>query len=323
MRYFCTYFDINYLPRARCLFASLQRTCTSYRIYALCLDNTCFERLQALGPLHVIPVRLSDLEAAAPELETVKRGRTRLEYYYTCGPAFIDYLMSGYPEIDILTYLDADLYFLGDPEILFQEFAGHSIGVMAHHLPEHRRNIWQGIYNVGWISFRRDPDGIGCLKWWRDRCIEWCFERYEDGKYADQLYLDQWPRLFDGFHEFGNHGANVGAWNVRDYRFSLQDQRVFVDEDQLVFYHFHGFKKVSPHIYNTNLGLTFRPPNVILKQHVFLPYVEELERYSVDGRPTASIRKYRARYHVAKTLVRLSLGVVFRQYIYVKNGKII
>ena len=100
--------------------------------------------MKELGWPQVVPIELLELEAAVSELTTVKKDRSRLEYYYTCGPAFIRYLMERYPRIDMITYLDADLYFFSDPAPLFEEFEGHSIGVVGHHLPQFRKDIRQG-----------------------------------------------------------------------------------------------------------------------------------------------------------------------------------
>jgi hypothetical protein len=314
MIHFCTYFDSNYLPRALCLLESLEHHSPEFTIYMLCLDNECYMKIKGLNRPNVIPFTLNELEENDKELEGTKAGRSRLEYYYTCGPAFICYLLDREPGISIITYLDADMYFYSSPEPLFEVFEGHSIGVVGHHLPEFRKSEQEGLYNVGWITFKRDERGLACLNWWRDRCIEWCYERFEDGKYADQRYLDQWPRLFKGFYEFTHHGANVAAWNVGDYQFSLRDGHVYVDNDLLIFYHYHGFKKIIWRIYNTSLAMTFRPPSPVLKQHVFHEYIEKLVRCSAEQNPTASIRKYRGM-NLLKLSARCVIGLLFRQYI--------
>jgi lipopolysaccharide biosynthesis glycosyltransferase len=322
MVYFSTYFDINYLPRALCMLDSLEQHCESFMIYTLCLDDICLERMKKLGRPYVVPIGLAELEAAVTALAPLKNERTSLEYYYTCGPAFLYFLMERYSEIDLLTYLDADLYFLSDPLVLFDQFEKYSIGVVPHHMPGFRKVTSQGKYNVGWINFRRDANGLACLSWWRDRCIEWCFERYEDGKYADQLYLDQWPKLFEGFYEFTCHGANVGAWNVGDYQIALRSQQVYVDEDPLIFYHFHGFKKIRNNLYNTNLGITKKPPSSILKKYVFAEYIELLEKHSGGRAPTNSIREYYPKFYIIKRLAHLSLGILFREYIIYFKGRV-
>ena len=321
MHNFCTYFDINYLPRALCLLDSLERYCASFKLYMLCMDDTSLAIVKALDNQKIIAFGLSEFETANPMLPVLKEARSQVEYYYTCGPVFIRYVMDFDPSIDIITYLDSDLYFFADPELLFEAFQGYSIGVMAHHLPEFRtRDVKQGVFNVGWISFRRDKDGMNCLELWRDQCIDWCFERFEDGKYADQLYLDQWPQQFKGFYEYTHHGANVAPWNVGDYRVSFQDQNIYMDDYILIFYHFAGLKKISKAKYNPNLGLTLKPLHPIVKQ-MYIEYIELLENYSKDLNPTASIRHHGGRLFRVKELVRYSLGVIFNHHITVKSKK--
>jgi len=319
---FCTYFDTNYLPRGLCLIDSLGRHCADFVLTVLCLDDLCLEQIKALDRADVVAVSLAELEAADPELLSVKAERTRLEYYFTCGPAFIQYAFDRIPESDVITYLDSDMFFYSDPQPLFDAFQGHSVGVVGHHLPAFRKDTKEGLFNVGWLSFRRDADGCGCLALWREQCIEWCYDRHEDGKYADQLYLDQWPVLYKGFYEFTHHGANVAAWNVGDYSFSLRDGQVFVDEDPLVFYHFHGFKKIAGNIYDPSLWLFLKAPHPVLKHHVFANYIEKMELFSSNRNPTASIRNYRTRFHHFKLFYRCLIGIVFRQYLVVFRSKV-
>ncbi len=322
MHHFCTYFDNNYLPRALCLLDSLERHCSDFTIYMLCLDETALEGIRSLGKSNVLPIDLATLETAVPGLLPTKKERSTIEYYFTCGPAFIEFVVNQNSSIEIITYLDADLYFYSNPDPLFKAFEGHSIGVVGHHLPDFRKGTRQGLYNVGWISFRRDEEGMACLRRWREQCLEWCFDRHEDGKYADQLYLDEWPRLYSAFYEFIHHGANVAAWNVGDYSFSQRDGRVFVDNDVLIFYHFHGFKKIAPNIYNTGLWLYFKPPHPVLKRFVFSEYIEKLEHYSSDQNPTTSLRMYRPRFYFLKLLYRCVIGILFRQYIFVFRKRV-
>jgi hypothetical protein len=321
MSHFCTYFDSFYLSRGLSLIQSLEQHCPEFSITVLCLDDRCLDRIAGLGRQHIEAMSLDALEQADPELKHVKHLRNKLEYYYTCGPAFIREVMTRHTGQDVVTYLDADLFFLSDPQSLLDAFQGHSIGVIGHHLPSFRKNVKSGIYNVGWISFRRDQDGMACLARWRAQCIDWCYERYEDGKYCDQLYLDEWPRLYKGFYEFTHHGANVAAWNVGDYRYSVRDGRVFVDEDPFIFYHFHGFKRITANVYNANLFKNWRPPHPVLKRYVFEPYIASIEANAGSEDPTASIRLYRPKYHHLKLAYRCLIGLVFHQFICVDRRR--
>lgn len=323
MNYFCTYFDINYLSRALCLLNSLDRHCPAFLVYMLCLDDVCYEQVKALKHERVVAMSLSELEAVDAELASIRSSRTLLEYYYTCGPSFICHILGNHSEIDLLTYIDADTFFYSDPANLFPELEGSSVGITVHrfdHTPP------QGRFNVGWISVRQDKNGRDCMNWWRARCIEWCHERFEDGKYADQKYLDEWPVRFRGVKVIENRGANVAPWNVRDYRVRLNSGEVTLDGFPLIFFHFHGFKQITPWLYNTNLGLTFRFPSRVLLNHVYLPYILAIKRHSMRYSPTSSIRRKHLRHPVIQAIrdtIRIAIGIVFHQYVLMIRNTVI
>jgi hypothetical protein len=59
------------------------------------------------------------------------------------------------------------------------------------------------------------------VKKWQSQCIEWCFNRSEDGKFGDQKYLDSWPEDFpDEIHVLDNPGLIQGPWNARRFPYS-------------------------------------------------------------------------------------------------------
>src|SRR6185437_11052716 len=133
--------------------------------------------------------------------------------------SLLDWLLRTRAEIEILSYLDGDLYFFSDPEPIFESFKAFSSLVIAHRFHPRRKFMEvYGLYNVGWLSFRRDTDGLACLAWWRDRCIEWCYDFVEADRYADQKYLNQFPLLFGNLKIIEHKGANLAAWNLRNYR---------------------------------------------------------------------------------------------------------
>jgi hypothetical protein len=144
------------------------------------------------------------------------------------------------PELDEITYLDADLLFFADPEPLFEEMADASLMITPHRFsPEYADHEKNGIYNVQFMIFRRDEQGVGALRWWHDRCIEWCYYRLEDGKLGDQKYLDDWPERFEGVHVLQHKGGGLAPWNASQYRVRARDAGIFVDEQPLIFFHYH------------------------------------------------------------------------------------
>ena len=111
MYHFCTYFDKNYLLRGLTLYRSLAKHCEiPFRFYVLCLDQETFDILGSLGDESIIPVRLEKVESWDKELLVAKQNRSLIEYYFTLSSVFPLYVLEHF-DVDIVTYLDADLMF--------------------------------------------------------------------------------------------------------------------------------------------------------------------------------------------------------------------
>jgi hypothetical protein len=282
--HYCTYFDRNYLTRAIALHSSLVRHSPPFTLWALALDAYAYAALEALTLEGVRPVRLADLEAAEPELLAVKGTRSTVEYYFTCSPCLPLHLMRTHPEIELLTYLDADLLFYSSPEPIFSELGAGSVLIVPHRFPEHLRHLEEyGVYNVGLLSFRNDVTGHAILERWRAQCLEWCFDRVENGRFADQKYLDDWPET-PGVVVSENPGVDLAPWNVTGHRLDLAADPPLVDDRALVVYHFHGVKAVRPWIWDLGLA-NYGLEGGSLVDRLYRPYVQLLQRSSPSLRP--------------------------------------
>lgn len=323
-RFFCTYFDINYVPRARALHASLRRHAGPFRLYALCHDEASFEAVSRLGDPTFLPISIGDLERYDPELAATRATRNRAEYYFTTTAALCRFVLDRFPEIELLTYLDADLYFYSSPEPIFEELEGASVGIIEHRFrPLLRRYRRFGIYNVGWVSLRRDVDGMACVRWWRDRCIEWCHDRVEGDRYADQKYMNAFPQRFQRVHVVRHAGANVAPWNAANYRFAVSDGVVTVSGTPLVFFHFSGVREIRPWLYRTDFGAYLTPLTRVVRQHVYRPYIAELRRLSGGSNTAAHVRNTDFRLGAVlgrlKSMLRVIRGAVYREFIVIRQ----
>ena len=134
-----------------------------------------------------------------------------------------------------------------------------------------------GIYNVQMMVFRNDAFGLECLKWWTERCNEWCYYRLEDGKMGDQKYLDDWPTRFKRVHVLQHKGAGVALWNIMKYKVTKGEGQVFIDDVPLIFYHFHQFNLLKSGSYDFgNKGVYILTSESI--ELIYQPYVAEIER---------------------------------------------
>lgn len=273
---FCTYFDENYLTRGIALYRSLE-IYHDIRLWVLCMDRESYSYLKLLGLPGVELIALAELEASDPALLAAKANRSTIEYYFTCTPALPLFILARHPEVELITYLDADLYFYSSVQPLFEEIGTHSIAIIGHRfLPQFADEAVHGIYNVGWLSFRRDEQGLACLRLWREQCLAWCYDRVEDGRFADQKYLDDWPTRYDNLIVLSHKGANLAGWNLGNYTLRTEDGYVLVDSDPLIFFHFHGFKQLTGRVFDTGIdghGSTLSP---LLRDFLVAPYVEAL-----------------------------------------------
>lgn len=304
MYHFCTYFDANYLSRALALHASLMEHGAEFRLYALCMDEDSFIQLRGLQMPRITIIQLGEVERFDPELAATKTSRSRIEYFYTAGPAFVRYLMARYPEIDLLTYLDADLYFFAHPSPIFAEIAEASVAIIEHRFPPRLKKMVKfGRYNVGWVSFRRDDEGLKSLAWWRERCIEWCYDRLEGGRFADQKYLDDFPARFARVHQIEHPGANLAPWNLAAHIISVRGDRVFVDNHPLIFFHFHGLRRLAPWLYDSNVGWYKTVLSAVSRNRIFRPYIRELKKFSVP-QGSSSAREQNRRFTPLRKIYR-------------------
>ncbi len=275
--YFCTYFDRNYLTRGLALYNSLRQHCKRpFVLWILCFDGETYDILARLDLPGVRLISQQEFEAGDEELLRAKANRSRIEYYWTCTPSLPLYVLRRNPEVDIITYLDADLYFYSDPQPIFDELGDGSILIHEHrYAPEYAHLAdTSGIYNVGWMSFRRNDNGLSCLHWWRERCLEWCYAHVEDGKFGDQKYLDDWPERFPGVVVLQDKGAGLAPWNIIQYRLEQINSRIVIDGQPLIFFHFHGFRCVHERVVKP-AGYIYRLPSLAVP-HLFLPYAAEL-----------------------------------------------
>jgi hypothetical protein len=289
-----SYFDSHYLPRALVLFASLDRHDPGWSAHVLALDEACERALRGLGRTNLTVTNLAQLEAAEPRLLQVKGQRNRVEYYFTCGPAFLDQVLGGLAAGEGLTYVDADLCFYSPPQPVYAELARASVGLVEHRFSaRNQKSLPAGRFNVGWLFFRQDSNGSAALRWWKERCLEWCFDRFEDGKYADQLYLEGLAAQFQGVHSVQHPGVNVAPWNVDGLTLSRGEapEGLQVSGQPLVVYHVHGVKQLSPRLFRlagADYGARFWG---LLRSRVYRPYLRELEAQAGSA-PSAGQLRY-------------------------------
>ena len=287
---FCTYFDSRYLDKGLAMYHSLRRHLGRIDIWVLCLDSEVKLKLEKMRLAGLRTLSLETLEANDPQLEPCRKNRSLVEYYFTCTPCLARHMMLRDPTVDWVIYLDADLYFFKSPASIIEEMNKGDVAIISHRFSESQKALEiYGKFNVGWVGFRNNPEGIRCASWWRDRCLEWCHDSPEDGKFGDQKYLDHFHEITNTTISIENPGANLAPWNLGNHDITFRDGRVFVDECELVFFHFHDCKLAGERIFNIGLAKYGFVLNDVVRENIYIPYLRRLLKARRHG-GSASMR---------------------------------
>jgi hypothetical protein len=278
MLHFATLFDINYLTRGLALYQSMQKHISEFTLYVLALDDNVTSFFADSGYSNIRTIHLTDIEKKYPELIKAKNNRSIVEYYFTLSPVLPLYLLETNSDIDFITTLDADIYFFSSPEPIFTEFKKYSILITKHDFTDNLKELEKyGKYNVSFQSFRNNKTGIKCLKKWKKQCVEWCYDKYEDDKFADQKYLDNWKKDFEEVMEIGGNGAGIAPWNIAKYDLTIRKKTVNSNNSKLIFYHFHGLRFITKSIIKHSLDIYKVPQNKTIKI-IYKKYIMALSK---------------------------------------------
>lgn len=279
MMNFCTLFDSLYLSRGLIMYDSLKSSCDDFHLYIFAFDDIALEILLKLQLDNVTVISLNEFENE--DLLKVKNTRTRAEYCWTCTSSIIDYIFEKY-NVPSCTYIDADLFFYNSPEVLLNELGDEkSVLITEHRFSKFARIFEQkraGRFCVQFITFTNTKESRAILKKWISQCIEWCYARYEDGKFGDQKYLDSWPAEYPNVHILEHQGGGIAPWNVRRYRFLKENDKILgvgsaiKGNFEIVFFHFHFVRILSDG--NADLGWNRLPKKVV--DLFYRPYIEKI-----------------------------------------------
>jgi hypothetical protein len=258
------------------MYESLARVCDDFHLYVFAFDDLSLHALRKLQYPHMTVISLAEFED--DKLLQVKPARSVAEYCWTCTSSTILYVLENF-HVDHCTYLDADLYFYSSPAVLIKEMGSNSILITEHrYTPKYNKALASGTYCVQFISFKNDARGLEALRWWRERCLEWCYARLEDGKFGDQLYLEDWTKRFEGVSVLEHLGGGLAAWNIQQYELQMRNGSLWGTERSTgkqfpaIFYHFHYVRLFQ----NGSVELGRRELSTTVLNFIYRPYLQAL-----------------------------------------------
>lgn len=306
--HFVTLFDSRFLLLGLALHSSLQKVVPNSHLWVICIDELVEQQINGLNLDHVSTIPLRSIET--DELRAVKPTRTVGEYCWTLTPFAPQSVFDLAPDAERVTYLDSDLFFFSNPETIFSEFElsrKHVLITEHAYAPALDRTVQSGRFCVQFMIFRRTPESFGVMKWWQDRCIEWCFDRNEDGKFGDQKYLDQWPALFPNeVHILSQVDKTLAPWNV-DY---------FLAKNPIshtpIFYHFQSFRIVSDKLARLYVGVAISENAYKFYQSYLVAIEKQVKFMEANGIALSKMPEPKRRFNILRKLyMRLSNKVQY------------
>ena len=180
------------------------------------------------------------------------------------------------PQATRATYLDSDLYFHNSPDVLWEESGDASMAFVEHRFsPGYADKEAFGRFNVGWNTFDRSINAQEALSWWGERCLEWCYDRIEGEKFADQGYLTTLAKRYPEIHVLEYPGINLAEYNLDNYELTLSREGPRANGLPIVYWHMHCLFEDE----NGNFSSIIRPDLIDdpVIEWAYRKYVERLQ----------------------------------------------
>jgi len=235
---FCVIAGKEYCMKIMAFYESLVKNSNNFNLWVCCTDAITYKFLNEKNLKNMHLIRVEEIED--DQLRAVKQERMINEYCWTLKSFVIEYILKN-NDVEQVLYCDGDIYFFSNPDSIFNEWGSASI-----FLTPQRDLDWveqkYGKYQAGIVGFRKDETGLAAVQWWKDRCIEWC-----------------------------------SVVESNNFKISLQGDKVFINNDPLVAYHFSCLTIYSSDKYDLWNMHQLNIQKEIMN-YIYVPYLDHLER---------------------------------------------
>ncbi len=288
MYYFCSIASEKYVFKVLTLYRSLLNQMESFHLWICCIDIQSYTLLKSLNLSNATLLPLDKIENE--RVKAVRPNRKLNEFCWTLKPVLCSYILENY-NVEKLLYCDADIYFFSHPKAIYDEWEGHSVLITRQRAPGEMEKT-NGIYQAGLLGFSKDGSSSIILKWWMEKCLEWCHDYPEPQfpRWGDQKYLDQFPQLFSNIKISEHNGINTAPWNIilnPKEPISVRNEQLYIGEHGLVAYHFGSLLIFNEDEFDlwkwSPLNIDFR-----VMQYAYFPYLNALRHVMHSVKPIKS-----------------------------------
>ncbi|HEV7347254.1 glycosyl transferase [Telluribacter sp.] len=297
--------SINYLAQARTLGDSLAVTNPEIRYFVGLvdrLDGVSFdEDFRPDFPLvEIHAIGIEGFEEMSARYNITELNTAVKPYYFT-------YFFEKYPEAEKVIYFDPDIIVFQPLSQLLANLETYEAVVTPHictpiedrKTPNELHHLNTGIYNLGFVAFRKSPQTVRFIKWWEEKLRFECLIALCDGLFVDQNWMNFLPLFISNTLIERDPGYNAAYWNLHERFFSEGETGTFMVNEHypLIFFHYSGYDPARPTVlskYQDRFELSERPD---------LQALFELYKNSLITNGNSYYRKYPCCYiKPAKTL---------------------
>ncbi|HMG68838.1 MAG TPA: hypothetical protein VK588_14165 [Chitinophagaceae bacterium] len=245
--------SLHHLAQAKALGDSILKFNPDYKLIIGLVDKLNGRVL----PEYYFPHELIEVETMhLPEFEGMYKRYTTLELNCALKSFFIDHVLNTYSP-DFIFFLDSDILVFDSFKSVEAALSDHSILVTPHITssfpkddlrPQEKDILKTGIFNAGFLGLRNDSNGQSMIRWLKERMVDQCYERPKEGLNVDQKWLNLVPLFFESVKILLHAGCNIAYWNLHERIIHKENERYFVNNDSLIFYHYSGFSWERPEI---------------------------------------------------------------------------
>ncbi len=160
---------------------------------------------------------------------------------------------------DEVVYLDPDILLFRPMAEVFDGLVAHNIVLIPHIMqplqddkePSDHTIMKSGVYNLGFLGVRNDPDSRTLIDWWSERCYLHCRVDVPGHMFTDQRWMDLAPAFVPDPLILRHPGYDVAYWNLAHRRVEQAgDGAWLVNGGPLVFFHFSGISPEDPTVFS-------------------------------------------------------------------------
>lgn len=300
---FTTIVSDMYLYKFIVLYETLKHHSHDFILHALFVDENSYNIAIALKLEYVQCQLVRKIED--DKLKLAKENRSKHEYAWTLKSFWLNKIIKKYNDCLYFAHIDSDIAFFKDPISIFNENTEASLYLTDHNNSKKFLYTYNltGKYNTGFVGCKKNETSMNAVNWWYERCLNWCYKEQDtlNKLYGDQRHVEHWENLYDGVHIVESIGANVAIWNHENYSINIKNDKVFVDNEELIFYHYSGLN-----IFNSNEFLLTWFDYVEDKtiEYIYVPYlillnntINKIQSINSSFRGFASKNSYRGGYY--------------------------